>query len=81
MEWLKKLLIGKSIETEMEKLRADIADLVARGIKKGVEANVLRGQAYIFMDGILAEGQRVSKDKLDSWWTEKRAQLRVWAGE
>lgn len=69
------------IQCELGKLRGDIADIVGRGIKQVAEGKLLKGQAYQYLDGILVEGQSVSKDKMDAWWVEKRAQLKLWAGQ
>ena len=69
------------ITSELSRLKGDIADSIKAAIVKVAEGKLLKGQAYQYLDGILAEGQNMSKEKLDIWWIEKRAQLKVWAGQ
>lgn len=69
------------ITSELSRVQGNITDNIKAAIQKAAEGNVIRGQAYKYLDGILAEGQGMSKDKLDAWWVEKRAQLKTWAGQ
>jgi hypothetical protein len=73
------------IKSELAKLQGDISDNIKRTVKTSIEdgmaAKGVKGAAYQYLDGMLAEGQSMSKERLDAWWVEKRAQLKTWAGQ
>ncbi len=72
-----KVLASAFVQSEIKKVREHLANAVEQ-----VDAmKAMKAELYRMADGMMAEGQTVSKDKLDSWWVEKRAQLKVWAGQ
>lgn len=69
------------IQNELAKLRGDLADSVKRGMAEIANGKVVKAAAYNYIDGVLAEGQAMSKAKLDDWFNQKRAELKTWAGQ
>ena len=80
LKWLIEKL-RPVIQEEMGKLKTEIGSLIKTTVEDGMAAKGVKSAAYTYADGILAEGQSMSKEKLDAWWVEQRAKLKTWAGE
>lgn len=77
LSFIGKLLAGTFVQSEIKKIKEHLDGAVQQ-----VEAmRAMKQELYAMADRMMAEGQVMSKDKLDSWWVEKRAQLKVWAGQ
>lgn len=76
LAWIGKILAGSFVQSEIKQIKLDMenASTQVQGIMD------LKKEFYTYADGILAEGQAMSKDKLDAWWVQKRAELKTWAG-
>ena len=77
LQFFGKLLASAFVQAEIKKVKEHLDNAVAQ--TNAMKA--MKQQLYTMADGILAEGQQMSKDKLDAWWLEKRAQLKTWAAQ
>lgn len=77
LAWIGKLLAGSFVQSEIKKIKAEL-----EGAVKQVDAmKMMKQQLYTLADSILAEGQTKSKEQLDAWFVQKRAELKTWAGQ
>lgn len=75
--FLGKLFASAFVQAEIKKVK----DHLDNAVSQVAAMKAMKTELYTMADGMMAEGQQVSKDKLDAWWLEKRAQLKVWAGQ
>lgn len=77
LNWLGKILAGSFVQSEIKKIKEQL-----EGAVRQVDAiKAAKLELYTMADRMLAEGQAMSKDKLDAWWVDKRAQLKLWVGQ
>lgn len=77
ISWIGKILASAFVQSEVKKIKEHLDSAITQ-----VNAmKDMKTELYQMADAMLAEGQTMSKDRLDAWWLEKRAQLKVWAGQ